>query len=123
MIREKEPKKYVGVAVHGDPQIETENKRRALPAQKNGITLIALIITIIVMLILVGVSINILIESDLIGSAKKLAGVCGGVAKYLDIDPTIVRIVWLVLLLAYGLGGIAYLICWILLPKEEAIIP
>ena len=58
-----------------------------------------------------------------LSSDKKLAGVCGGVAKYLDIDPTIVRIVWLVLLLAYGLGGIAYLICWILLPKEEAIIP
>lgn len=58
-----------------------------------------------------------------LSSDKKIGGVCGGVAKYLDLDPSIVRIIWLILLLACGIGGIAYLICWILLPKEEAIIP
>ena len=51
-------------------------------------------------------------------SDKKLAGVCGGIAKYFDIDPLIVRIIWLVLVLCCGVGVIAYLLCWFLLPKE-----
>lgn len=49
---------------------------------------------------------------------KKLAGVCGGIAKYFDIDPLIVRIIWLVLMLCCGVGVVAYLLCWFLLPKE-----
>ena len=48
----------------------------------------------------------------------KLAGVCSGIAKYFNLDPTIVRIIWLVLAVCYGVGIIAYLICWFLLPKE-----
>ena len=51
-------------------------------------------------------------------SDKKIAGVCSGVAKYLDIDPLIVRIIWLVLAVCYGVGILAYLICWFLLPRE-----
>ena len=50
---------------------------------------------------------------------KKIAGVCGGVAKYFGIDPTIVRVIWLLLALAYGFGVLAYLICWFLFPKEQ----
>lgn len=49
---------------------------------------------------------------------KKLAGVCGGIAKYFDIDPLIVRIIWLVLIFCCGVGVVAYLLCWFLLPKE-----
>ena len=49
---------------------------------------------------------------------KKIGGVCAGVAQYFDIDPLIVRIIWLVLAVCYGVGLIAYLICWFLLPKE-----
>lgn len=49
---------------------------------------------------------------------KKLAGVCAGIAQYFDIDPVIVRIIWLILVLCCGAGIIAYLICWFLLPKE-----
>ena len=41
---------------------------------------------------------------------KKLCGVCGGIAEYLDMDPTIVRIIWLVLVLCAGTGLLAYLI-------------
>ncbi len=52
-----------------------------------------------------------------LSSNKKIAGVCGGVAEYLGIDPTIVRIIWLVLVLFCGVGLLAYLICWILFPK------
>ena len=54
-----------------------------------------------------------LYESD-----KKIGGVCSGLAKYLDIDPLIVRIIWLVLVLCCGVGLIAYLLLWFLLPKE-----
>ena len=48
---------------------------------------------------------------------KKIAGVCGGVANYFGIDPTVVRIIWLILALCAGCGVIAYLICWLLMPK------
>ncbi len=52
-----------------------------------------------------------------LSSNKKIAGVCGGVAEYLGIDPTIVRIIWLVLVFGYGFGLFAYLLCWALFPK------
>ena len=47
---------------------------------------------------------------------KKIAGVCAGVAHYLDIDPTIVRVIWGVLAFCYGAGIIAYIILWIIAP-------
>ena len=50
-------------------------------------------------------------------SDKKIAGVAGGVAEYLGIDPTIIRIIWLCAALFAGTGAIAYLICWILMPE------
>ena len=49
---------------------------------------------------------------------KKLCGVCGGVAEYLDMDPTIVRIIWLVLMLCAGTGVLAYIIAAILMPNS-----
>jgi phage shock protein C len=52
-----------------------------------------------------------------LSSNKKLAGVCGGVAEYLGIDPTIVRILWVVFTFCGGAGLLAYIICWILFPK------
>ncbi len=48
----------------------------------------------------------------------KLAGVCSGIAKYFNLDPTLVRIIWLVLVIACGIGILAYLICWFVMPKE-----
>lgn len=48
----------------------------------------------------------------------KIAGVCSGVAKYFNIDPSLVRIIWLVLVIACGIGALAYLICWLIMPKE-----
>jgi len=47
---------------------------------------------------------------------KKIAGVAAGLADYFDLDPTIVRIVWLLAILFAGTGLIAYLILWIALP-------
>ena len=51
---------------------------------------------------------------------KKIAGVCGGVAEYFKIDPTWVRIAWLLITLMWGAGLIAYIVCWLLMsPAEE----
>lgn len=49
---------------------------------------------------------------------KKLAGVCGGVAKYFNIDASIVRILWLALALFYFAGAAAYLIAVFVVPEE-----
>jgi phage shock protein C len=49
---------------------------------------------------------------------KKIAGVCAGVARYLEVDVTIVRIVWLLLALLHGIGIIGYIIAWIVMPSD-----
>src|SRR5262245_44318826 len=49
---------------------------------------------------------------------KKIAGVCAGFARYLGIDVTLVRIVWLLVVLVGGTGIIAYLVAWIAMPKD-----
>ena len=49
---------------------------------------------------------------------KWIAGVCGGIAEYFNVDPIIVRIIWLVLALGYGVGILAYIIAWLLIPKN-----
>jgi len=48
---------------------------------------------------------------------RKVAGVCAGVADYFDMDPTLVRVLWLLLLLCAGGGGLAYIVCWVVLPE------
>jgi phage shock protein PspC (stress-responsive transcriptional regulator) len=47
---------------------------------------------------------------------KKIGGVCGGLADYFDLDPTIIRVVWLLAFLCAGAGLLAYIILWIALP-------
>ena len=47
---------------------------------------------------------------------KMICGVCGGVAEYLNIDPTIVRLIWAVLILAVGTGLLAYILAAIIMP-------
>ena len=47
---------------------------------------------------------------------KKIAGVAAGLADYFDLDPTIIRLVWLLAVLFAGTGLIAYVILWIALP-------
>lgn len=51
-------------------------------------------------------------------SDKKIAGVCGGFAKYLDIDPTLVRIAYAALVLFGGTGVLLYIICALVMPEE-----
>ncbi len=52
------------------------------------------------------------------GNERKIAGVCGGLGKYLDVDPVIIRIIALVFTLLGGSGIIAYIVAWILMPDE-----
>ena len=49
---------------------------------------------------------------------KKIAGVCGGLAQYFDIDPTVVRIIFLILLFLVGGGLLLDLIMWIVAPAD-----
>jgi phage shock protein PspC (stress-responsive transcriptional regulator) len=51
---------------------------------------------------------------------KKIAGVCAGLADYFDLDPTIVRVVWLLAVLCAGTGLLLYVILWIVLPVAPA---
>lgn len=50
---------------------------------------------------------------------RKIAGVCLGVAEYFDLDPTLVRVVWLITaLIPAGVGLLGYVIAWIVMPEE-----
>ena len=48
---------------------------------------------------------------------RKIAGVCGGIAEYLDIDPTLVRLLWVLLVMFAGTGILGYIICAIVIPE------
>lgn len=50
---------------------------------------------------------------------KKLCGVCGGIAEYFDIDPTIVRLIWVAVTLCGGAGLLAYIIAALIIPNPE----
>ena len=54
---------------------------------------------------------------------KKVAGVAAGIGHYLGVDPTIVRIAFLVLAFAGGIGILLYLACWLVMPAGEAADP
>jgi phage shock protein C len=49
-----------------------------------------------------------------------VAGVCGGLAEYLQIDPVWVRLAFVVLLIASGIGFPIYLILWIVMPEQDS---
>lgn len=50
---------------------------------------------------------------------KWLAGVCSAFARYLNVDLALVRILWLSAVIVFGTGILAYLICWLIIPKEQ----
>jgi len=52
-------------------------------------------------------------------SDKMIAGVCGGLAKYLEIDSTVIRLAFVLLLIFAGTGILAYLIAWLVMPWEN----
>ena len=54
-----------------------------------------------------------------IQNGKMLDGVCGGIAEYCNIDPTVVRLIWaLVTLCTVGVGLIGYIICAVIMPRK-----
>ncbi len=52
-------------------------------------------------------------------SDKKIFGVCGGLARYFNVDPTIIRVIWAVLILVYGAGLLVYLIAALIMPVGD----
>lgn len=48
---------------------------------------------------------------------KMIGGVCAGLGEYLGLDPTIVRIVWVLMVLFAGFGILLYIILWLVMPK------
>jgi phage shock protein PspC (stress-responsive transcriptional regulator) len=56
-------------------------------------------------------------------AGKKIAGVCSGIAEYLDADPTMVRVIWLILTFALPPAGIiGYIAAWIVMPRESDVV-
>lgn len=49
---------------------------------------------------------------------KKIFGVCGGLAQFLGVDPTIIRLIWAVLIFCAGTGLLAYIIAALVLPDD-----
>ena len=52
---------------------------------------------------------------------RRIAGVCGGLAKYLSVDPTVLRIIFLITAIFGGIGLWAYLIIWLVAPEDNMI--
>ena len=53
------------------------------------------------------------------GKDRILGGVCGGIGEYLEVDSTVVRLIWIALSLAsYGAGIVAYILAWIIVPRN-----
>lgn len=53
-------------------------------------------------------------------SNKVIAGVCGGLAEYLNIDPIIMRLIFLLIALPGGISILVYFIFWVVMPKHPA---
>ncbi|MEN3007221.1 MAG: PspC domain-containing protein [Candidatus Methanosuratincola petrocarbonis] len=51
-------------------------------------------------------------------SNRILGGVCGGIAEYFNIDPVIIRLIWIVFTVIYGFGILLYLIAWVIIPRS-----
>lgn len=52
----------------------------------------------------------------------KIAGVCGGLGKYFDMDSNVWRIIFVMMLLLGSMGFWLYLACWIILPVEDSML-
>ena len=48
---------------------------------------------------------------------KMIAGVCGGIAEYFDVDPTLIRAAFVVMAFGGGFGFFAYLVLWVIIPE------
>lgn len=55
------------------------------------------------------------------GNDKKVCGVCGGIAEYFDVDPTLIRVAWVIAALCGSMGFWAYVICAIIMPNKSEV--
>ena len=53
---------------------------------------------------------------------KKLAGVCGGIAEYFNMDSTIIRLLWVLCSFAFGCGILAYIFCALIVPRDTPVV-
>lgn len=49
---------------------------------------------------------------------RKLCGVCGGIAEFFNIDSTIIRLIWVLLVVCFGTGILAYIIATLVIPNQ-----
>jgi phage shock protein C len=52
------------------------------------------------------------------GNERILGGVCGGIGEYFGVDPTLIRLLWVLFSLAYGMGILLYIIVWVIVPRN-----
>jgi len=52
---------------------------------------------------------------------KVFGGVCGGIGEFINIDPVIIRLIWLALFFMFGVGLLVYLFSWLIIPAEKII--
>ena len=57
-----------------------------------------------------------------VGNERKVAGVCGGIAKYFNLDPVLVRIAFVLLTIFASTGVLLYVICCFIMPEEDGLI-
>ncbi len=50
---------------------------------------------------------------------KKLCGVCGGLGEYFEVDPTLIRLLWVIFTFCGGAGLLAYIVCAIIVPQQK----
>jgi phage shock protein PspC (stress-responsive transcriptional regulator) len=50
-----------------------------------------------------------------------LGGVCGGLGTYFNLDPVLMRLIWVVLFFFAGFGLLAYILAWIVIPEEPLV--
>ena len=53
---------------------------------------------------------------------KKIAGVCAGIAEYINVDPTVVRLLWVLATLFVGAGILAYIIAALVMPSKPELV-
>jgi phage shock protein PspC (stress-responsive transcriptional regulator) len=50
---------------------------------------------------------------------KVIGGVCAGIGEYFNVDPVLIRLIWVICALMLGGGILAYLIAWIIIPEKK----
>ena len=50
---------------------------------------------------------------------RMLGGVAGGIAEYFDVDPTLIRLLWVLAIFGWGAGILAYIVAWIIIPEKK----